>query len=401
MEQKGSIRELFEAFFRKTWPVWVGGVLLGIGNILLFLVKSPWGGSGGYVNLGQHIYQVLGLSAFSNTTPFFQHPYAVINLLIVIGAFIASLLAREFAVRIPPVGELLKGLIGGVLMGLGATMGIGCTIGAFFSGWAALSGGALVLTVGLIIGTYLALRYLLWEMEAIPKLSSGRGISFLSGTSKKGVWQPWLGAIVLAGALILCSFKYKDNNVLTWFAVLGVLFGIILQRSRFCVVRAFREPFMTGESNASIGVMAGLLVGIFGFTVIKYMGVGAVNPADARHLALVWVYPHFWLRALIGGFIFGIGMTIAGGCAVGTLWRVGEGQIKLWVAALGFALMAPISKKFIVPGFANALPEWAKKKVFLPDTFGYGGTLIFLLVLILLWYMFVKWNERTGKFSAM
>jgi uncharacterized membrane protein len=52
MEQKGSIRELFEAFFRKTWPVWVGGVLLGIGNILLFLVKSPWGGSGGYVNFG-------------------------------------------------------------------------------------------------------------------------------------------------------------------------------------------------------------------------------------------------------------------------------------------------------------------------------------------------------------
>jgi len=32
------------------------------------------------------------------------------------------------------------------------------------------------------------------------------------------------------------------------FAVIGLLIGIILQRSRFCIVRAFREPFMTGES---------------------------------------------------------------------------------------------------------------------------------------------------------
>ena len=188
---------------------------------------------------------------------------------------------------------------------------------------------------------------------------------------------------------------------MTWFAVLGVLFGIILQRSRFCIVRAFREPFMTGEASAPVGVMTGLLVGIFGFTVIKYMGIGAVNYAETRQLAMVWVYPHFWLRALIGGFIFGIGMTIAGGCAVGTLWRAGEGQVKLWASAIGFAFMAPISKKFIVPGFANALPAWAKREVFLPDTFGYAGTIVFFLVIILLWYSFVKWNERTGKFSAV
>ncbi len=401
MEQKGSAKQLFETFFSKAWPVWVGGILLGTGNILLFLVKSPWGGSGGYLNWGQNFFKLIGLFDFAKATTFSQHPYAVLNLLIILGAFAASLLAREFAIRIPPIPELLKGFIGGILMALGATLGIGCTIGGFFSGWAALSGGAIILTIGLVIGTYLSLRYLLWEMEKFPKITSGKGKSFLAGTGKKGVWQPWLGVIVILATLILSAIIYRENNIMTWFAVFGALFGLICQRSRFCIVRAFREPFMTGESSAPIGIMTGLLIGIIGFTVIKYMGIGAANYEQARHIALVWVFPHFWLRALIGGFIFGVGMTIAGGCAVGTLWRVGEGQIKLWAAAIGFTLMAPVAKKFIVPGFAKLLPEWAKQKVFLPDTFGYGGTIVLFLIIIGLWYLFVKWNERTGKFSAI
>jgi len=129
--------------------------------------------------------------------------------------------------------------------------------------------------------------------------------------------------------------------------------------------------------------------------------VGAPTPGAARNLALTWVYPHFWLRALIGGTIFGMGMTVAGGCAVGTLWRTGEGQVKLWFSALGFSLMAPISKAFVVPAVAGILPEWAQKKVFLPDSVGYGGAVLVFVLIILLWYLFVKWNERTGKFSAV
>jgi hypothetical protein len=68
---------------------------------------------------------------------------------------------------------------------------------------------------------------------------------------------------------------------------------------------------------------------------------------------------------------------------------------------LGFLLMAPISKRFIVPGFADALPEWAQRKAFLPDYFGYWGAALVFFILIVLWYVFVKWNERTGKFSAV
>lgn len=398
---KGEMQQLLGMFFEKTWPMWVGGVLLGMLNICLFMVRSPWGGSGGYLNWGQNIYKLLGIFDLQKVKSFSQHPYAVLCFVVLTGAFSGALLSREFGIRIPPIGEIIKGLIGGALMAIGATMGIGCTIGAFFSGWPALSGGALVLTLGLTIGTYAALRYLLWEMEHLPGFSMGKSATLLPGTGKYGVWQPILGVMVIIATIILGCKVYGSNDVMLWFVIIGFMMGMICQRSRFCIVRALREPFMTGESEAPVGVMAGLVVGIFGFTLIKYLGLGTATAEEARTLAMTWVFPHFWLRALIGGMIFGVGMTISGGCAIGTLWRAGEGHVKLWASAIAFTLVAPISKIFIVPAFQKALPVWAQQKVFLPDLFGYGGAVAIMLFILLLWYLFVKWNERTGKFSAI
>jgi hypothetical protein len=175
--------------------------------------------------------------------------------------------------------------------------------------------------------------------------------------------------------------------------------GLISQRSRFCIVKAFRDPFMSGESHGAVGVMAGLLVSLVGFTAIKMFGIGA-GEVGLRAREMTWIFPHFWVKGAVGGLIFGLGMTIAGGCAVGTLWRVGEGQIKLWMSAIGFLLVSPISKLFIVPAFDSILPQSMKFKSFLPDYVGYGGAFLIVILIILVWYVFVKWNEKTGKFSA-
>jgi hypothetical protein len=71
------------------------------------------------------------------------------------------------------------------------------------------------------------------------------------------------------------------------------------------------------------------------------------------------------------------------------------------MAALGFVIMAPVSKGFIVPAVKNLLPESMQKHIFLPDILGYTGAVVLVLFLLLLWYMFAKWNEKTGKFSAL
>ncbi len=398
-KETGVLSNLFKTFFAKHWPVWVGAIVLGILNILLFAIKSPWGASGGINNWGENVFKLIGIFGLENATPTSASLYGMLCLFLVIGSFIGALFSKEFALRIPPKGELIKGFIGGGLMALGATFGIGCTIGAFFSGMPALSGGAIIFTIGLFIGVILALKYLMWEMEKFPKFSSGKSYNFLSGTGRSGNWQIYLGWIVLI-ITFLISYQYSGSNkIMVWFIIIGMLMGLISQRSRFCIVKAFRDPFMTGEADGSVGVITGILIGVFGFTAIKYFGIG-IGDVGIRAREMTWVFPHFFFRAAIGGLIFGIGMTIAGGCAVGTLWRVGEGQVKLWASALGFILISPISKHFIVPPIVNSLPQSLDFRNFLPDYLGYPGAFGLILFILLIWYVFVKWNEKTGRFSA-
>ena len=405
MFKKGVLRELFDSLFGKTWPMWVGGILLALLNILLFVIKYPWGASGGYVNIGQNLFQSLGAKSLGTSTPISLHTVALLNIFIILGAFISSLFSKEFSIKVAPVGELVKGLIGGALMGIGATVGIGCTTGGFFSGVPALSGGALFLSLGFMLGTIIALRYLLWEMEALPNISMGKSCTLLPGTGKKTGWQRWLGWILIVVVLyIFSNYTGKGTSlskILGWHIFIALILGIILQRSRFCIVRAFREPFMTGESSAPVAVILSVLIVLIGFTVLKYFGVGNAGETAVRAIEMKSVYANFWLRALIGGFIFGLGMTVAGGCAVGTLWRAGEGHLKLWMSIVGFVIMAPVSKGFIVPAVVKIIPESLRSKMFLPEYLGYTGAVVLLLVILLLWYMFVKWNEKTGKFSAL
>lgn len=237
-------------------------------------------------------------------------------------------------------------------------------------------------------------------MENKPNWSSGKSYTYLAAKPEKGNWQIILGVVVVLLVALLVYVYSKTDIVMAWFIMIAGLMGLVSQRSRFCIVKSFRDPFMSGESHGSVGVMAGLAVSLIGFTAIKMFGIGAIGEASLRVRELTWVFPHFWARAAIGGFVFGLGMTVAGGCAVGTLWRMGEGQVKLWFSGLAFTLFIPLSNAFLVPWLDGMLPQSAKFRNYLPDYIGYGGSFFLILGLILLWYWFVKWNEKTGRFSA-
>jgi hypothetical protein len=65
--------------------------------------------------------------------------------------------------------------------------------------------------------------------------------------------------------------------------------------------------------------------------------------------------PFFWLAATVGGFVFGIGMCLAGGCSSSSYYRVGEGMVGSFVVVLMFMISAaatiggplrPLAEKF-------------------------------------------------------
>ncbi|WP_311173706.1 YeeE/YedE family protein [Halobellus ordinarius] len=135
----------------------------------------------------------------------------------------------------------------------------------------------------------------------------------------------------------------------------GLAFGILLQKARFCFVSAFRDFVAFKDTRVLKGVIAGVLVMTLFWSAQATLG----------YFRGFWT-PAWGLASLFGGFVFGIGMTMAGGCASGTLYRAGQGYVQFWITLLfmgvGYVL------------FAYAFPT-LRSVYFEPLRFGEGATL--------------------------
>jgi uncharacterized membrane protein YedE/YeeE len=363
-------------------------LMVGALNVFLFAFDRPWSASDGLRNWGDWLFQSLGVIRRADLAPLLLYSGSILNLGLLLGAFAASLLSKQFAVRIAPPAELVKGAVGGLLMGCGAILSFGCNIGGFFSAVSALSMSGLAMMVGLSVGAYLGLKYLLWETDRWPAFSMGRSYTFCAARASGLGWQPAIGILVLF-ILLFLSMAYNSlgHTRLAGFLLFGVAFGILFQRSRFCLVRAFREPFMTGEGDHTRATALALIVSMVGFSILKFTDL-----RDARD----WVFPSFWLGSLLGGLLFGIGMVLAGGCGAGSIWRAGEGHVKLWVAVAFFAISASVTRLVLAQ---SQMLQKLGTAIFLPSLLGWGGAMSVIVVIMTAWFLFAAWNERSGKFS--
>lgn len=138
-------------------------------------------------------------------------------------------------------------------------------------------------------------------------------------------------------------------------AVVGVGLGVFLQKGRFCFVHAFRDLFAFKDSRVTKGVLAATTLTMVFWSIAYALGF----------------YQGFWtpgwgLTGLVGGFVFGVGMTYAGGCASGTLYRAGQGYLHFWLTlafmGVGYAVFT-----VFYPTIESAYVE--------PLTVGEGATL--------------------------
>ena len=206
-----------------------------------------------------------------------------------------------------------------------------------------------------------------------------------SGSSRRGPRKPKksqlpFAILLLAVIVALGVFLAGRHNNTAWFLLTGLIFGYILQRARFCFTASMRDPYLTGGTTLTRAVLAAFAFTTIGFAAIKYgyFKNGLAIPG------MSYVVP-ISVATLVGAFMFGIGMVIAGGCASGTLMRVGEGFI-----------MNIISMIFFVVGSLWGAHDfgWWKyhfiskgKAIFLPDVFGWFGAVVIQLLVIFLLYM--------------
>jgi uncharacterized protein len=385
------LREQYNLLFGRPWSIWGAALLLGALNVFLFAFDRPWTASDGARNWGDWLLQTVGLIERGDLVAPWLYSGSVLNLGLLTGALASALLSREFAVRVAPSGELAKGAVGGFLMGAGAVLAFGCNIGGFFSATSALSLSGLAMMLGLALGAYAGIRYILWEVEHWPALSRGRSFSAGGARGEGPGAQPWLGGALLVVLVVALPWAYSRAGYVpqAGFLLFGVAFGVLFQRSRLCLVRAFREPFFTGEGDhARAGALA-LTLSMIGFTILKF--------TDLKDRG-EWVFPGFWAGGLAGGILFGLGMTLAGGCGAGSIWRAGEGHVKLWCAVALFAMGASSVRLLLAE---TGLLRKLGAAVFLPSVIGWGGAVGLVVLAMTAWYLFAAWNERTRLFSAM
>ncbi len=161
------------AWLRGPWPLMAGAIGLAVVNIAtLLLAGRPWGVTSAFALWGAKAAQALGIPV--HTWPYWTAPAqktalessvlndvtSVMNVGIVLGALLASLLAGRFAPAWKvPRRSLVAAILGGLLLGYGARVAFGCNIGAYFSGIASGSlHGWLWLPsafAGSILGTWL------------------------------------------------------------------------------------------------------------------------------------------------------------------------------------------------------------------------------------------------------
>jgi uncharacterized protein len=386
---KEELSKYYTIIFEQEWPAWLAGILIAVIALMIFLWQTTWGIAAGYHNWGDWFYYFVGAFHERPALVPWLHPVSLSDAGILFGAFFAALMARQFKIRPAPKLEYAKGLFGGIFMGAGAATALGCNVGGFYSAIGMFSAGGFAMMVGLGAGAWVGLRYLLWEMENLPSTAVYSKPKDES-VPKAFDWhkaQPYFGVLVAVSVVIIFYvYAYADKTQVGGWLFFGFLIGLVMHRARFCFVRAFRCPFMTGESDTVKAVVLSLVIYTMGSAVIKWGYL--MEPKTG-------VYHPFWVGSLVGGFIFGIGMLLAGGCASSTLWRVGEGQTKLMVTLVAFTLSDSLTSKFL---HVSGLSEKLGKDIFLPDVLTWQITIPAILIFFMAWVLVAVWNEKTEKF---
>lgn len=195
--------------------------------------------------------------------------------------------------------------------------------------------------------------------------------------------------IMLIVAAILCIFLWKSNHVNVVYWVIGIAIGIVLRYSRFCFAGAFRDPFLLGNTKLLRGLLIAMMISTVGFAVIQY---GYLKNNIIDYTRIPGSVTSVGLHIMIGAFIFGVGMTIAGGCASGVLMRMGEGHALPWFAILGFLIGTTLGAKNYSFWYDKIISR--ASTVYFPEYMDLKVVVIVQMIILICLYMIAVWYEE-------
>jgi|TARA_R110002072_G_scaffold4706_15_gene32930 hypothetical protein len=206
-------------------------------------------------------------------------------------------------------------------------------------------------------------------------------MSSLSSTARAlpTIQRPWL-LLALAIALGLAVFLFAQETKRGLLFLIGLGLGFSLYHAAFGFTSAYRRAWVEKDSSGVIAQLIMLALAMLLFAPILQQGQvfgsgvsGALAPVS--------------LSMALGAFAFGVGMQLAGGCASGTLFSAGGGNLRMALALIFFC----------VGSFWGSLDLiWWQTQfpgigvVSLPQKFGWGIALPLQLAMLLAIYLVLR-----------
>ncbi len=120
---------------------------------------------------------------------------------------------------------------------------------------------------------------------------------------------------------------------------LAAVFGAVANRVDFCTMGAVTDVVVSGDWRRMRMWLLAIAVAIVGATWLEATGLVDLGKS-------IYAAPRVaWASHLVGGFLFGFGMTLSSGCGSKMLIRVGAGNLKSLMVLIVLAISAYMTLK--------------------------------------------------------
>ena len=167
--------------------------------------------------------------------------------------------------------------------------------------------------------------------------------------------------------------------------LLGGLVGFILQRSNFCFASGLMNFFMFGKTKFLRALILLLILSSAGFLIYALFGEEFFSLSPFSQTA---ISPG--LHTVLGGFLFGLGMTLAGSCVVGMLFRIGEGSVTFILVLAGVLIGSSLGS--LHSGWWQEL--LAAEAIYLPGLLGWPTAAVIQFGLLAGLYIFLSDRKK-------
>ncbi|HEX5092227.1 MAG TPA: YeeE/YedE family protein, partial [Burkholderiales bacterium] len=135
--------------------------------------------------------------------------------------------------------------------------------------------------------------------------------------------------------------------------VLAFIFGAVGNKTNFCTMGAVSDWVNMGDTNRMRMWLLAIAVAMLGSSALALAGVIDLSKS-------IYQSPNFiWLSYLVGGFLFGVGMTLGSGCGSKTLIRIGGGNLKSLVVFVFLGIAAYMTLRGLFGAFRVGVLEKA------------------------------------------